>query len=168
MSEAQVEPQAAAAHDDHDTLAEEDRLNLRIIVAAALGVIVLVIIGVIYVRNYFAIEMRRELSEKVLTVENPELRELRAAEEAKLNKYQWVDKKAGTVRIPVERAQELTLRDWNARVEAAAAAERAEAAAATAEGEGAEEGATEATGGEGSPSNENDPKPADAMEGAEE
>lgn len=36
-----------------------------------------------------------------------DLQALRAREEAELNSYGWVDKKAGVVRIPIERAMEL-------------------------------------------------------------
>ena len=36
-----------------------------------------------------------------------ELRQMRAAEEAALNSYGWVDKSSGSVRIPIERAMEI-------------------------------------------------------------
>ena len=38
-----------------------------------------------------------------------EMRRLRAADEAILNSYGWVDEEAGVVRIPIDRAMELTL-----------------------------------------------------------
>lgn len=37
-----------------------------------------------------------------------DLAELRAAEEAQLSSYGWVDRQAGVIRIPIERAIELT------------------------------------------------------------
>jgi hypothetical protein len=43
-----------------------------------------------------------------LQVDAPnELRRMRAAEQAALNSYGWVDKEAGIVRIPVDRAMEI-------------------------------------------------------------
>ncbi len=39
------------------------------------------------------------------------LTELRAREQAEATTYGWVDQKAGVVRLPIERAEELTLRD---------------------------------------------------------
>jgi hypothetical protein len=43
-----------------------------------------------------------------LQVDAPnELRQLRAAEQATLDSYGWVDKEAGIVRIPVDRAMEI-------------------------------------------------------------
>ena len=38
-----------------------------------------------------------------------DLRELRAREDAELNSYGWIDRKAGAVRIPIDRAMELIL-----------------------------------------------------------
>jgi len=44
----------------------------------------------------------------LLQVDAPkELQEMRAAEDAMLNSYGWIDQKAGIVRIPVDRAIEL-------------------------------------------------------------
>ena len=42
------------------------------------------------------------------TDERGELSSVRAREEQTLNSYGWVDEKAGTVRIPIERAMQLT------------------------------------------------------------
>lgn len=41
------------------------------------------------------------------TDERTQLNGIRLAEEQKLNSYDWVDKEAGTVRIPIERAMDL-------------------------------------------------------------
>jgi len=38
---------------------------------------------------------------------NKDLRQMRAGEEAALNSYAWVDKDAGIVRIPIQRAMEI-------------------------------------------------------------
>lgn len=41
------------------------------------------------------------------TDERTQLNDIRLAEEQKLNSYDWVDQKAGTVRIPIERAMDI-------------------------------------------------------------
>lgn len=41
------------------------------------------------------------------TDERTQLNNIRLAEEQKLNSYEWIDQKAGTVRIPIERAMDL-------------------------------------------------------------
>lgn len=145
MSEAHVESHSMA-HDDHHgtTPAEDDNTNLRAVTVWYVGIVVVVIGLIIFAWQYFSIQVRKEMDVKVFSAESTELRELRAAEQAQLTKYQWVDKNAGVVRIPLERAKELTLRDWSSRAKAVAPA--------AAEGENtapAEGNTTEATGAEG-------------------
>ena len=43
------------------------------------------------------------------------LSELHAREKTELNSYGWVDQKAGVVRLPIDRAMELTVRDLQAK-----------------------------------------------------
>ena len=43
------------------------------------------------------------------------LRELRAREAASANSYGWVDQTKGIVRIPIERAMQLTVEDYKAK-----------------------------------------------------
>jgi len=45
----------------------------------------------------------------LLTDEPGNLAKFREGEEQKLNNYRWIDKNAGTVRIPIDRAKELLL-----------------------------------------------------------
>lgn len=40
------------------------------------------------------------------------LADLRAHEQAEATTYGWIDKKAGIVRLPIDRAMELTVRDY--------------------------------------------------------
>jgi len=44
---------------------------------------------------------------RLQTAPADDLRNLRAAEQTRLTTYGWVDRKAGVVRIPIERAKEL-------------------------------------------------------------
>jgi len=84
-----------------------------------------------------------QVSEKQLEPVNSQLKALREEEALKLSVgrppvYAWVDEKAGVVRIPVDRAVELTLRDWSKRptapVPAGGAAPAPAPAAAPADG----------------------------------
>ena len=43
------------------------------------------------------------------------LADLRAKEKAALTTYGWIDQQAGTVRLPIDRAVELTIQELNAR-----------------------------------------------------
>ena len=55
-------------------------------------------------------EMRLPPPPRLQVTPRQDLRDLRAREEKILNSYQWVDRKAGTVRIPISEAMQLTLR----------------------------------------------------------
>ncbi len=83
--------------------------------AAFAGAIAFVAVVAIGLSQYAGFALSDELSKKVLTQPTRELDALRAEEQARLTNYQWVDQKAGIVRIPVDRALELTLRDWSHR-----------------------------------------------------
>ena len=95
------------------------RLSLALV---AVVVIVFVLIGLLYgFLNYNQIarsappppllEEAQGLPPGPLLQRNPELgmQQMVTEQEAILNSYGWVDKEAGVVRIPIERAIELTL-----------------------------------------------------------
>jgi len=95
--------------------AEADRPRVGVIGLAIGATLVLLVIIVVGVNELFRQMMTSEIEGKVLSRPNSELRELRAEEEAKLGRYQWVSKKDGVVRVPLARAIELTLADYRAR-----------------------------------------------------
>jgi hypothetical protein len=102
------------AHDQHGA-SEPDKPNngfIAVLIAVICVSIVAVCVGV---QQFFAVTIRKEISTKVLEQGGEELRLLRASEADKLSRYQWVKKADAVVRIPVQRAQELTLAEWNAR-----------------------------------------------------
>ncbi len=80
---------------------------------AVLGALFVILLAVIALIQYAGFAMQDEVDAKVLTRPSPELAALRAREARRLSTYQWVDRKNGVVRIPVDRALELTLRDWS-------------------------------------------------------
>jgi hypothetical protein len=101
----------AHGHDDAHapTEAEGDKPKNGVIVAFGVATIVSLLIMIVAVREIFVAIFDREIHDKVLAVQSSELRALRAAEQQKLTHYQWVSQKDGVVRIPVDRAVELTL-----------------------------------------------------------
>ncbi len=77
---------------------------------------VFVLIGVVLaVDQFFMVSVREEIDLKVNAAENPALRQLRADEQTRLTRYQWVDQRNGVLRIPLERARELVLAEWESR-----------------------------------------------------
>ncbi len=97
------------------TRAEHDRPHNPMILALVIATVASLIIIVLAVMQFFDVSVRSEIDRKVLQVPSTALRELRATESSKLSGYLWVDQQKGIVRIPLERAIELTARDWESR-----------------------------------------------------
>ena len=83
-----------------------------LVAVAILGGILVVVLAAIALGQYAGFAMEDELDKKVRERPPLELMTLRQREAERLSRYQWVDPKAGVVRIPVERALELTLKEW--------------------------------------------------------
>jgi hypothetical protein len=95
--------------------AELDRPRTGVIAAWIAGTLIAVVAVVIGVNEVFHRVMGAEVSAKVLAQSSTELRELRAEEQARLSRYRWVSRKDGVVRIPLDRAIELTVAEYRAR-----------------------------------------------------
>ncbi len=107
--------EAAEAHGDgghghggHDPV-EDDRPRNGLITFITLLTCITVIAFCIFVRELFNSWSHEELQKKVLSVQSEQLKDLRAGEKQKLSKYQWVSQKDGVVRIPADRAIDLTI-----------------------------------------------------------
>ncbi len=96
-----------------------------VLFAVVLSVAILLVLLVSYglLRRFGTVEMRSETQPSPLALTrqaapgprlqvNPgrDIAEMRAAEDARLNSYGWVDPKAGIVRIPIDRAIEILAR----------------------------------------------------------
>lgn len=119
MEEMHKTPSESPKHGAHiedthpsDELAEIDRPPNGVIGLAVFGTLVVLGIIVVGVNQLFGEVLSAEISDKVLSRTNSELRELRADEDAKLGRYQWVSEKDKVVRIPLDRAIDLTLADY--------------------------------------------------------
>jgi hypothetical protein len=108
-------------------MVQQDNVNVRAIVAFAGALLVVAIaihVGVGLLYSYFnretantareyplaaAEETRMPPEPRLQTNPRGDLRALRDQEDELLNGYSWADKSAGVVRIPIERAMQLTL-----------------------------------------------------------
>ncbi|MGC4122235.1 MAG: hypothetical protein QM765_48165 [Myxococcales bacterium] len=81
---------------------EQDRPNTAFIFVFVLASVIVLLGVVLAVDQFFKVSVLEEIDSKVNSVENPVLRQLRADEETKLTRYQWVDQKNGVLRIPLE------------------------------------------------------------------
>jgi hypothetical protein len=112
-----------------DVAHEASDVNIRAIFGFGGGLAVLAIIVAVVVGLLFGYFTRREdrvagrrayplaasqderlpPEPRLQTTPRQDLQDLRAAEEATLKGYQWVDRSAGVVRIPIDEAMKLTL-----------------------------------------------------------
>ena len=98
-------------HGGHDPV-EDDRPRNGVIAFITLLTCIILVVFVIFVRELFNSWSDAELQSKVLGVQSEQLKELRQTEKSKLTKYQWVSQKDGVVRIPADRAVELTVASY--------------------------------------------------------
>ena len=116
--------EAHAEHSEHEAgresgveeaVVEADKPDNRLIFVLVNVVIVAILGMVIAGWQIFMSSMNAEIDKKVWKNAGgaTELREVRAQEDGSLGHYQWVSQKDGVVRVPVARARELVLRDWN-------------------------------------------------------
>ncbi|AUX47401.1 uncharacterized protein SOCE26_089210 [Sorangium cellulosum] len=92
--------------------AEPDRPNNARLFAIVVATLISLVVTVAFVNEVFKATMEREISIKVLEPPSSGLRGLRAMEQERLSRYQWASEKDGVVRIPVDQAIPLTLKDY--------------------------------------------------------
>lgn len=128
-----TEAQGVGHHDagHHEpTELEPDNVNTAAIGVFVAGLLIVLVLLVVAVSQLFTQATQKKLVEKVYSRVDPSVALLRTQEAERLNEYRWVNQSGGVVRIPTERAVELTLAEWGARASAAAEAADAETAAA--------------------------------------
>ena len=84
--------------------------NIRTVTLFGVGLVLLVVVAnVLLLRVYDQLYKQREPRETPTPAENlaAQLQTLRRTEHAALGGYGWVDRKAGVVRIPIDRAIDL-------------------------------------------------------------
>lgn len=97
------------SHAGHKSPPADIRNGLIVLSGIAFTLVVAVLI--IFVRDYFFVVRNETVTRQQLVPGNPKLEELRTQEEATLGSYGWVDREKGTVRIPIDRAMELVVRE---------------------------------------------------------
>jgi len=90
---------------------EKRDVNTRVIVLVSIISIVFVAVVLVILNDYYTFSKEKALYERVYNVESNQLREIRAAEQQKLNNYEVLDAEKGVYRIPLERAMELYVQE---------------------------------------------------------
>ena len=91
----------------------EPRAGMIALVGGAVMVMLVLVIG--GVQAYYDHVRDQQIFVKQLEPVSEDLKALRAREAAQLHSYQYVDRAKGAVRIPIERAMELLVKEANAK-----------------------------------------------------
>ena len=102
-------------HDDPDAR--------PVLLWGVLGSLVVVAIVIVLTALVFRTEQKL-VEQRVFAVKYDEGQAELARQQAALHSYRWVDRKKGIVAIPIDRAIELTVREYTARARSAPAAGR--------------------------------------------
>jgi hypothetical protein len=104
------------AHFEHSVKVgyEETDANVPFIAWAGVAVVVFLVITVFAVQTYFDGIYNDEYARKVAEPVGEDIRNLRAREDSELYSYKYLDREAGTVRLPIQRAMELLVSESEA------------------------------------------------------
>jgi hypothetical protein len=92
---------------------DDPRSSLTLIVGVIGAVIVFLIC--VLLQALFVATSRAEQQRKIWDTQPAELRSINAEQLERLNDYRWVDQQAGVAAIPIERAMELVVEDYEGR-----------------------------------------------------
>lgn len=103
---------------DQESGYETRDVNVRnVVIIGLLGIIVMILV-LVSLSEYFTAVKEDQLYESVLRPGSVSLRELRAREDEILNSYKLVDAENGIYRVPISRAMELIAEEaFQARIE---------------------------------------------------
>ncbi len=89
-------------------------LKLWPILLATLSVVIVLLAASDFLRAFVGTQVREEGRSKVIEVVSPALIDYQREQADLLDGYEWVDREAGVVRLPIDRAMELVARDAEA------------------------------------------------------
>src|SRR5215471_3313383 len=79
--------------------------------AFTIGSIVILVVVLVALQQYFVKIWNDAVTEKILTAPDSQLQMVRGRDDWDLTHYMYLDKKSGQVRIPVDQAQDLFLKE---------------------------------------------------------
>jgi hypothetical protein len=101
------------SHDTHSHGGYEKKdVNVPMMMWISAAVVVVIVISVVYVRQYVTMEAEQAAYEIRLKPDNPQLLDLHAHEQSELAATRILDTAKGIYQIPIERAIELTLEQY--------------------------------------------------------
>jgi hypothetical protein len=108
------EHQSTLRHADPREGFDRSEPNTISIWAFTIGSIVILVLVIVALQQYFVKIWNDAVTEKILTAPDSQLQMVRGRDDWDLTHYMYLDKKTGQVRIPVDQAQELFLKEVEA------------------------------------------------------
>lgn len=102
-------------------MAEKDNFDIPVIVTVGIVSVALTVATIIGVQALYLAYASKEVERKVITAPTADADSKLAEQDAKLARYGWVKRDEGQVVIPIERAMDLTVKDYRSRDVATAA-----------------------------------------------
>ena len=91
---------------------EKRDVSVSAIVIGSILTIVMVIVFIVLLKDYFIINKEKFVHENVLNVKSEELAKVNTADSLMLNNYKIIDKENGIYQVPIDRAMNLVLEDY--------------------------------------------------------
>jgi hypothetical protein len=85
--------------------------QMAMVAVSGIAILILLVLVILAVQFYFDRVAERQTFTRVTATIAQDVRDLRSREDAQLYRYEFVDRAKGQVRIPVERAMELMVRE---------------------------------------------------------
>jgi len=86
-------------------------VNARAVAVFLVVTVVMLVVVIAGVQFYFDHVHEQQLYEKVMVPVGDDIRDLHAREDGELGSYRYIDRNAGTVRLPITRAMELLAKE---------------------------------------------------------
>lgn len=92
---------------------EKKDVSIKGLALGTLFLVLIVIAMVAFVRDYFIFNMENAITESAINNPPEDLVEIQKSEELELTQYKVLDKEKGLYQIPIDRAMQLVVEDYN-------------------------------------------------------
>ena len=91
---------------------EKRDVSVSAIVIGSILTILLIVVFIVLLKDYFIINKEKYIHENVLSVQSEELAKVQTADSLMLNNYKIIDKENGIYQIPIDQAMNLVVEDY--------------------------------------------------------
>ncbi|KAA3611194.1 MAG: hypothetical protein D8M58_14565 [Calditrichaeota bacterium] len=92
---------------------EKKDVSVKGLILGTIGLVLLIIVMVVFVRDYFVYNMENAITESAVNNPAKDLMEIQKAENQLLTRFKVIDKEKGMYQIPIDLAMKLVVQDYN-------------------------------------------------------